>query len=111
MILTNPYKPSSDFREFFPYDSIEIDAKIIEDSIYIDEGESLYKLLIELKNNGTIREIDMVALVPFDESFVVIMSGNFIGLRINLNDIEETINKLPGFTTFFTMIKRLALFF
>jgi hypothetical protein len=37
------------------------------------------------------------------------MSGNFIGLRINLNDIEDIFNKFPGARTFFEMIKRSAL--
>jgi hypothetical protein len=108
LILTNPYSPSSDFKEFFPYKDFEIDAKTIEDSIKIYEGENLYKLLIELKNKNTVKDIDLTTLVPYDESFLVMMSGNSIGLRINLNDIEATINKLPGAKTFFAMIKKVG---
>jgi hypothetical protein len=108
LVLTNPCSPSSDFKEFFPYKELEIDAKTIEDAIKIYIGEKLYKLLIELKNNNIIRETDLVTLAPYDESFIVIMSGNFIGLRINLFDIEDSINKLPGAKTFYPMIKRLA---
>ncbi len=54
LVLTNPYSPSSDFKEFFPYRELEIDAKTIEDAIKIYKGEKLYKLLIELKNNNII---------------------------------------------------------
>jgi hypothetical protein len=109
LILTNPFHQSCSFKEYFPYRDIEIDAKVIKDSIKVYNGENLYELFIELKNNNMIAEQDLVALGSYDESFIVIMSGSCIGLRIDLNDIEGTINKFPGAITIFPLLKEAAL--
>jgi hypothetical protein len=82
--------------------------KTIENSISIYEEENLYKSLIELKNNNAITATDLIVLLPYDESFVIFMSGNFIGLRINLNGIEDIFTKFPASKMFFDMIKRSA---
>lgn len=111
LILTNPYRQPYDFKEYFPYKDIQIDAKIIKDSIKVYDGKNLYQLFIELKNNNIITEQDLVVLGSSDESFVVIMSGSCIGLRIDLNDIEGTIKKLPGAKTFYPLVKKAASFF
>jgi hypothetical protein len=74
LVKTHPYRPTADFKEFFPYKGLEIDMKTIENSIRIYEEGNLYKSLIELKNNNTITAIDMIVLLPDDESFVVFMS-------------------------------------
>jgi hypothetical protein len=74
LVKTQPYRPTADFKEFFPYKGLEIDMKTIENSIRIYEEGNLYKSLIELKNNNTITAIDMIVLLPDDESFVVFMS-------------------------------------
>jgi hypothetical protein len=111
LILTNPYRPSSDFREYFPYKEIEIDAEIVQDSIYVYEDERIYSKLIELKNKGVISEVDIIGAIPYDTSFAVIMNGKFMGIRFNPNDVDDIINKLPGAVAFITIIKKLGSFF
>jgi hypothetical protein len=39
LVKTNPYRPSADFKEFFPYKELEIDMKTIENSISITKKE------------------------------------------------------------------------
>lgn len=104
LVLNNPYRPSSYFKEYFPYKELEIDGKVIQESTYIYEVESLYTKLIEFKNNGIFTEMDIILLMPYEGTFMAIMNGNFMGFKINLNDTGDIINKLPA-------IRKLALFF
>ena len=111
LVLTNPYRPTSDFKEFYPYTSLEIDANMVERSIKTYEVENLYRSVIELKNCGKFNGVDMAILMPYDESFVIITSVDFVGIRIDIDDIEGTINRLPGGAIMFPMMKRLLPFF
>jgi len=111
LILTNPYRPSSDFKEYFPYKEIEIDAEIVQNSITLYEDECIYSKLIELKNKGVISKVDIIDAIPYDASFAVIMNGKFMGLRFNSNDVDDIINKLPGAVAFVPIIKKLGSFF
>ncbi len=47
----------------------------------------------------------MVGLAPCDGSRPVIMLGNGRGLMIDLNNIEDTIKKMPGAGPLFDIIK------
>ena len=66
------------------------------------------QFICQPKNKGIIETIDLIAMGPFNKSFVIIMSGNLIGLRIGLSEIMNTINKLPGAKIFLDLIERLA---
>jgi hypothetical protein len=98
LVLTNPYRPSSDFKEFYPYKTLEIDMNMIKRSIRTHEVENLYRSLIEFKNYGKFNGADMAILIPYNESF-------------DLDDIEGTINSLPGGAIIFPMMKTLLPFF
>ena len=111
LVLNNPYRPSSYFKEYFPYKELEIDGKVIQESTYIYEVESLYTKLIEFKNNGIFTEMDIILLMPYEGTFMAIMNGNFMGFKINLNDTGDIINKLPGGKALLPAIRKLALFF
>jgi hypothetical protein len=111
LVLTNPYRPTSDFKEFYPYRNLEIDVNMVETSIETYETENLHRSVIELKNCGKFNGVDMAILMPYDESFVIITSVDFVGIRIDLDDIEGTINRLPGGAIIFPVMKRLIPFF
>ena len=70
-----------------PYKSIEIDAQQIEQAINSYNGNNLY---------GLFKDVDIVFVVVHDQSYFIMMSGICSGLRIDLDNIEDTINKLPG---------------
>lgn len=95
LVKANPYRPTSDFRELFPYKSIEIDAQQIEQAISAYNGNNLYGLFKNLRKNKYIEDVDIVFVVPHDQSYFI-MSGTCSGLRIDLDNIEDTIDKFPG---------------
>jgi hypothetical protein len=97
----------SDFVESFPYKNIEIDTQQIEKAIKTYSGENLYELFIRLKNNKSIEDTDMVLLVPDEQTSFIIMSGTGKGLRFDLNNIEDTIRKLPGADPLYNTFKKL----
>jgi hypothetical protein len=45
--------------------------------------------------------------MPYDESYFIIMSGYSRGLRIDLNNPEDVINKLPGGKSLYEAFKKL----
>jgi hypothetical protein len=96
LVRTNPNRPTSDFKESFPYKSIQIDTQQIEQAIRTYSGDNLYELFMSLKKDKIIEDADMVYLVPDNQTSFIVMSGTGKGLRIDLNDIENTISKLPG---------------
>jgi hypothetical protein len=104
-VLTNLYYPTSYFREKFPYKHLNIDVERITNQIRTYEGDNLYELFLNLRNDRTIGETDMVGLAPCDGSRTVIMLGNGRGLMIDLNNIEDTIKKMPGAGPLFDIIK------
>jgi hypothetical protein len=105
LVLTNPYYPTSYFRKNFPYKHLDINVQQITNQIRNYEGDNLHELFLSLRNDGNIVETDMVGLAPNNGSRAVIMLGNGKGLMIDLNDIEETIKKMPGAGPFFDVIK------
>jgi hypothetical protein len=105
LVLTNLYYPTSYFREKFPYKHLNIDVERITNQIRTYEGDNLYELFLNLRNDRTIGETDMVGLAPCDGSRPVIMLGNGRGLMIDLNNIEDTIKKMPGAGPLFDIIK------
>lgn len=62
---------------------------------------------MKLKNNKSIEEADMVCLVSNDQPSFVVMSGACKGLKIDLNNIEDTINKLPGVSPLYNTFREL----
>ena len=107
MVLTNPYFPSSHFRSLYPFRNLEIDALLVEDSLRSYESDDLHKLFVDLTNNKRIMNTDLVSLMPYDESYFIIMSGYSRGLRIDLNNPEDVINKLPGGKSLYEAFKKL----
>jgi hypothetical protein len=49
LILTNPYRSTSDFISSFPYNQFDVDTKLIENSIRIEEGKNLCNLFASLR--------------------------------------------------------------
>jgi hypothetical protein len=107
LVKTNHYRPTSDFRESFPYKGIEIDAQQIEQAIKTYTGDNLYELYMCLRKNKSIEDADMVYLVPDNQTSIIVMSGTGKGLRIDLNNIENTICKLPGAYPLFDTLRKL----
>lgn len=68
----------------------------MEGKLEIYEGDDLYKLFTSLKNSNRIMETDILTLAPNDGSFFIIMTGNSRGLKMDLNNPEDIIRKLPG---------------
>ena len=96
-VLTNPYYPTSQFREQFPYRKIEIDAHQIDNNIRSYEGDNLNELLLNLRNTKRVEDSDFLGIVPGDESGILTMLGNRNKIfSIDPNDIGSTIRKLPG---------------
>jgi hypothetical protein len=106
LVKTNPYLPTSDFKESFPYKGIEIDAQQLEQEIETYRRDDLYELFMSLRKNESI-EADMVILVPENDSSFIVMCGTCRGLRIDLSNIEETIKKLPGTNPLYNAFRRL----
>jgi len=106
LILTNPYLPSSHFRLSYPFRNLEIDALSMEDALKFYEGDDLRELFTNLKNRNMIMDTDIVSLMPSDESFFIIMTGNSRGLKMDLSNPEEIIKKLPGGKTLYDAFKK-----
>ncbi|MGH9986825.1 MAG: hypothetical protein ACRD8W_23005 [Nitrososphaeraceae archaeon] len=51
-------------------------------------------------------DTDIVSLMPSDESFFIIMTGNSRGLKMDLSNPEEIIKKLPGGKTLYDAFKK-----
>ena len=107
LVKTNPYLPTSDFRDSFPYRGIEIDAQQIEQEIKTYSSSNLYELFTNLRKNKGIEDIDMVILVPDNSSSFTFMSGTGRGLKIDMYNIEDTIKKLPGSEPLYETFRRL----
>lgn len=107
LILTNPYLPSSHFRSLYPFRNLEIDALSIGNAFRYYEGDDLYKLFVSLKKKKKIIDTDIVSLMPYDQSYFIIMFGDSTGLKIELNDPEGIIKKLPGGKTLYEELKKL----
>ena len=43
LVLTNLYRPTADFKEFYPYKTLEIDMNMVERSTKTYEAENLYR--------------------------------------------------------------------
>jgi hypothetical protein len=107
LVLTTPFIPSSHFRSSYPFRNLEIDALSIGDEIQFYEGDDLYELFVNLKNNKKIMDTDLVSLMPYHETYLIITSGDSMGLIIDLNEPEDIVNKLPGGKPLYEAFKNL----
>jgi hypothetical protein len=107
LVEANRYRPTSDFRESFPYKNIDIDTKQIEQAIETYSGDNLYMLFMSLRKNKSIEDADMVFLLPNKQTSFIVMSGTGKGLRIDLDNLENTISKLPGANPLYNTFRKL----
>jgi hypothetical protein len=107
---TNTCYPPQFFTKFFPshFRNPEIDVGLIKNGIKTYEDVNIYELYNNLQKNKSIVDSDMIVLAPYEESSSVFMSGNGLGIRIDLENIEDTIMRMPGATPLYRVMRELV---
>lgn len=97
LIKTNPYFPSSHYSDYFPFNNFEVDIQMIYNSISQKITNNIYEYLYNLKDKGIIKDTDIICFTSFDDPYsLVIMLGNFIGIRLDYNNPLSILNQIPG---------------
>ena len=81
----------------FPFKNFEVDIQTIYNSITQKITVNITEYLFNLKDKGFIKDSDIICFISFeDPCSMVIMLGNFKGVKFNFNNPLSILDQIPG---------------